>query len=429
MEVYQAKSPPPFTFFDDFAEVISPLSVSSSNLLICGDFNIHVNDCNNTYARKFQDLIYGLNLQQHVQFPTHVHGHTLDLVLTVDDENLLFMKPPMIGHRLSDHDTILIHVNLAKSEPVKKEILYRKLRQIDIGKFRKDLLDLKLVTGKTSNIDVALYNSELSGLLDVHAPLRKKVMSVRELRPWYNNNIAQEKKLRRKKERIWRKAKSTDSWNQYKLQRNKVSKLLNDSKRNYFNNLIEQNIYNTKELFKIMNGLLDNTKKNPLPDHSSSLDLANEFNNFFIDKIKNIREILDGKNNISDIPVQQLEDDEHNIPLFESFDLISAEDLRKMVMKLPSKSCDLDPIPTQILKECIDILAEPITKITNSMLQSGTFSEDLKMALVSPLLKKITLELIKSNYRPVSNLAFIGKLNEKIVANQFMRHCKDNGIR
>ena len=43
---------------------------------------------------------------------------------------------------------------------------------------------------------------------------------------------------------------------------------------------------------------------------------------------------------------------------------------------------------------------------------SGIFLEALKDALVKSMLKNVNLESINKNYRPVSNLGFLGKLNE-----------------
>jgi hypothetical protein len=85
-------------------------------------------------------------------------------------------------------------------------------------------------------------------------------------------------------------------------------------------------------------------------------------------------------------------------------------------MKRPSKSCALDPIPTWLLKSHIDAIAPAITTIINKSITSATVPDCLKEALVTPLLKKASLnkELFK-NYRPVSNLSFVSKVLEKHV--------------
>ena len=92
-------------------------------------------------------------------------------------------------------------------------------------------------------------------------------------------------------------------------------------------------------------------------------------------------------------------------------------------MKSASKSCDLDPIPTNILKALLDILIKSITTIINLSLESGTFPLSFKEAHVTPLLKKSNLPVNKlKNYRPVSNLSFISKIIEKVVSNRLQAH-------
>ena len=102
-----------------------------------------------------------------------------------------------------------------------------------------------------------------------------------------------------------------------------------------------------------------------------------------------------------------------------SFCIMSEEEILKIIKSSPNKSCDLDPIPTTLVKEFIDILLTPITNIVNFSLQEGSFPSCFKTAYVSPLLKKPGLDKnILKNYRPVSNLSFISKIIEKAVAKQ-----------
>ena len=64
----------------------------------------------------------------------------------------------------------------------------------------------------------------------------------------------------------------------------------------------------------------------------------------------------------------------------------------------------------------------------NLSLISGQFAEEWKCALVNPLLKKLGLDLLFPNYRPVSNLQYISKLTEKAVFNQIYAHMTTNTI-
>ena len=99
-----------------------------------------------------------------------------------------------------------------------------------------------------------------------------------------------------------------------------------------------------------------------------------------------------------------------------------------MIREFPNKQCELDPLPLSMLKECLHVILTHITKIVNLSLRLGDLPDKLKMAIIRPLLKKIGLELEMKNYRPVSNLSFLSKLIEKIVAKQFVDHLTRNNL-
>ena len=95
-----------------------------------------------------------------------------------------------------------------------------------------------------------------------------------------------------------------------------------------------------------------------------------------------------------------------------------------MAKSVPPKSCDLDPISTKILKNHIDALAHGIANIINTSFEHGYVCDSLKEAIIRPLLKSPKLDLIFPNFRPVSNLAYLGKLAERFVSQQLMRYAE-----
>ena len=103
------------------------------------------------------------------------------------------------------------------------------------------------------------------------------------------------------------------------------------------------------------------------------------------------------------------------IPL-ETFHAVSSEHVKQIILKMPKKSCDLDPIPSPLFHDCLDELVPVITDIINTSLISGVVPQCFKHALVKPLLKETNLdtELLKS-YRSVSNLPFLSKVLERVV--------------
>ena len=86
-----------------------------------------------------------------------------------------------------------------------------------------------------------------------------------------------------------------------------------------------------------------------------------------------------------------------------------------MFQKAPVKSCELDPIPTWLLKQLAPYIAPTICHLCNLSLKSGIFPAQLKHARVRPLLKKSTMDPDDPNsYRPISNLPYLSKLIEQI---------------
>ena len=77
------------------------------------------------------------------------------------------------------------------------------------------------------------------------------------------------------------------------------------------------------------------------------------------------------------------------------FKPLSEGDARELIEGFPKKSCTLDPMPTSLVINCIDIdaLLPVITKIINLSLESGSFASNWKCALVNPLLKRTGLDL------------------------------------
>ena len=69
--------------------------------------------------------------------------------------------------------------------------------------------------------------------------------------------------------------------------------------------------------------------------------------------------------------------------VLQNLSCVSADEVRHLVLRAPCKSSDLDPIPTSLVKDCIDILITPITSIINLSLTEGSFPSHFKSAHVS----------------------------------------------
>ena len=103
--------------------------------------------------------------------------------------------------------------------------------------------------------------------------------------------------------------------------------------------------------------------------------------------------------------------------------------LLQIVHPLASKSCELDPVPSRILLGCLDLLCPVIWKIVKLSLETSVMPTELKQAVIRPLLKKPSLDYQEfKNFRPISNLTFLSKVIEKVVALQLVDYIDNNGL-
>ena len=105
------------------------------------------------------------------------------------------------------------------------------------------------------------------------------------------------------------------------------------------------------------------------------------------------------------------------------------EEVKRIIQMSPNKSCEIDPMPTWLLKMCLEELLSIFTKIINMSLESAYVLLSFKGARIRPLLKKPGLDQnLLNNYRPVSNLLFISKILEKVVDMRLEQHLTTNNL-
>ncbi len=92
-------------------------------------------------------------------------------------------------------------------------------------------------------------------------------------------------------------------------------------------------------------------------------------------------------------------------------------------------TCALEPFTTALVKSNLSVISLLITQIINHSLQAGHVLPALKIAVIRPPLKKSTLDPeVFANHRPISNLPFLSKVLQKVVAVQLHNHLKQNSL-
>ena len=97
------------------------------------------------------------------------------------------------------------------------------------------------------------------------------------------------------------------------------------------------------------------------------------------------------------------------------FEDATIDEIKTILQSTEFKSSTVDPLPAFLLKENLEFLLPTICELVNLSLRTGDMN-GAKLAHITPLLKGANLDPSDlKNYRPISNLSFVGKLIERVV--------------
>jgi hypothetical protein len=171
-------------FLSDFSDYLKILSSGAGKLLILGDFNINVDDNVCSIGRKFLATLDSFGVCQHVSTLTHVSGHLLDLVLSRLADNFVMhcYTSDLISEQFAVHTLVKVHQLLRPQ----KAVVLRTLKSVDREAFVSDLLASSIFTDPENDTAslLAQYNTDVRAVLDKHASLITKRLTVRPDNPW-----------------------------------------------------------------------------------------------------------------------------------------------------------------------------------------------------------------------------------------------------
>ena len=417
-------------FFDEFHTFLEYVNLKFKKFIIAGDFNIHVNKQHEKSTIEFLDILNTFSLVQSISTSTHKSGNTLDLILhnpeLVNVNNIDVDSTVRDGR---DHYLISFNVQCNLICETKQEITYRNYKDLDIPSFHDNISksnQLFLQQSKGANFEksIKLYENIFKDVVDNHAPLVTKFVNSLQRPPWMDAEYVAARKERRQLFKIWQKDKNVYNRTIFEESREAVVELSNEKRCNYYQNFINNSAVNSQlNLFKVCDTLLDTKQQSQLP-YSEDFDaLATDFNNFFISKIENIRKKLDVCEVAKPIRITN-----PFIDTFNTFKMVNASDLLKIIKSFKIKTSRDDPIPAFLLKNSIELILPSLVHLVNLSLQSGSV-DGLKESVVTPILKKLGLDCdVLLNYRPVCAGKFTDKLIQKCVFVQLDNHMITNNL-
>ena len=327
----------PATFFKEFSSLIEPVTVTPGYLLLCGDFNFHMESACYSTAAAFRDLLESAGLRQHV---THRSGHTLDLIID-RHENQILSGFSVLSDQPSDHSAVLCSVAFERPKASKSHFKQQRLRDIDLDALKSDILDSPVSCVPNhlsdSNALVGLYNSVLREALDKHAPEMSRSITLRPHAPWYTAGLRVAKRRKRLSERAYRKSGLVVHQQIYQDQCCSYTALLEHNKTQYYKFKIEN--AEQRDLFRLIDGMFHVKSVPPLPSHDSVEELTEKFSSHFVGKISKLHQRL----NQTPTPKWSPAASSTCLCSLAEFNEVSMETVRRTIRDSPSKSCPLGP--------------------------------------------------------------------------------------
>ena len=253
--------------------------------MIIGDFNFHL-ESTSSNSKTFNSLIESFDLAQKVNSPTHIHGHTLDLLLTkCNNDNISNVHTT---DAFSDHFSITCTLHLPTLRPqISATVSFHKYHKINKEKMKTDLIASDLINNpsKDANTLYEQYHSTLTTLIDKHAPLHTKHTKAKYISGWVNKAVIVAKKTKRLFERIWRRNKSHFNRSQYMQKIHQYNRICMQTKSEFLKAKIQDNHHDPPKLWQVFGDVLHRLPAKMLPSINIPRLMADRFVEFFTEKI------------------------------------------------------------------------------------------------------------------------------------------------
>ncbi|MES9905329.1 MAG: reverse transcriptase domain-containing protein [Sedimenticola sp.] len=407
----------------------------SSHLLIIGDFNYkEINWSEKTTsvgenhpATLFLEITRDHYLFQHVDKATRMRGndtpHLLDLVMT-NEENMIDQISYQPGLGKSDHLVLQFCLECYTTEShsthskynyfnADYEAVNEKIRSID--------WDMQL-EGKSTEVMWDCFAENLNSIVEENIPVCKTKPDNRPTTPWMNRPAIESLRHKRTAWQRYTHCKTDENFEKYIAARNKATAITREAKYTYERNIADNVKENSKGFWKyVRTKAKTKVTIDELEDETGSLtsdsaEKAKILNSFFISVFTN--------ENVENLP--NFNDQYHGNPL-NSIE-INEETVKKLANKLkPEKSQGPDGINPKFIKETIDNISKPLTKIFQKSIEENSVPNDWRKANISAIHKKGSKKKAE-NYRPISLTSIICKMMERAIRDEIVQHMEENNL-
>jgi len=400
----------------------------SSNVVLLGDYNLpEINWdtlCGNSaVADAFCDTCFEHNLSQLISCPTHIHGNTLDLILTNNDDLVDHISATPTDSLPFKSDHYAITFKLSITRPQSTENVCQNVYDFSKADFpsMNDYLSNSTILNCLFLTDVEAIWHMIKSIIHETMMLfipRIQIHS-KQYPKWFTRDLRHQLKclhtLRRKNKR----SPTAHNANRLSHAEDLFQENVAAAKSSYETSLITNYVNSSNPA--IYRYIRTFTKSASIPPTihfesttaSSDASRANLFNQYFYS-------VFTAPSTTPHPPSASLHPNTLNSLVFtedEVYSVLSQLD--------PNKATGIDTISPKILKYCAFTLTRPLCHLFNRSLASGIIPQEWKIHLVVPVYKTADRSSVK-NYRPISLLSNTSKVLESLIYSKIIGHVLDN---
>ena len=249
-------------------------------------------------------------------------------------------------------------------------------------------------------------------------------------KPWISKCLLVSIKKRHKLFKSHLLSKDLDKIKQYKIYNNKLNKLKDQAKKNYFTAQFNLNKHNIKATWGLI-GMLINRKKNSSTStnqlffnnriYTDKRDICEHLNTHFINVGSSLAAQTSDYSNLN--PTQYFTRSFSNSFMFRA---INVQEVKDLLQNLKINKASIS-IPNKCIKLAVDHISEALTEVFNYSLVQGIMPDILKVSRVTPI-DKGGDAVDPSNFRPIATLYSFAQIFEKLVYSQVLTYIEKYDI-
>ena len=423
------------TFTDLIDNVINHNSLTMTETIITGDFNICLlNENHSMITSNFINMMRANFFRPIITRPTRFKENTA----TVIDHIWVNSVTKIDGHifycNITDHCPIFCRLNvpfIEKNDRIR--IKFRDMSQTNRQKYDEMLRNINWNHHLSSITDTNRQTLNLIELLEncynLCFPIMTKLIGIKRLqKPWITKGLLKSIQTKHKLYvRVRQRNLDAHVYNRYC---NTLTHLRRTAKISYFHKKFDTNKQDLKQTWSVINSTIK-----PAKNYATVIKLY--YNNEILTDPNKIAEALNihfsgvGKTLKDALPKRNADSYRKYLPptIPNSLYLRSStpQEVETIIRGLKNTKNNTKSISARSFKENSQTLAVPISMVFNNIILRGQYPDTLKVACITALFKAGD-KLDPSNYRPISTLSVLNKIFEKLLHTRLNSFFEENNI-